>query len=34
MRERVSLVRVRLYVSDARTAAVLVQYAVDRMEDV
>ncbi len=30
---RSSLARVRLYVSDARTAAVLVQHAVDRVED-
>ncbi|KAH9993581.1 Sec34-like family-domain-containing protein [Russula vinacea] len=30
---RASLARVRLYVSDARTAAVLVQHAVDRIED-
>ncbi len=28
-----SLARVRLYVSEARTAAVLVQHAVDRVED-
>ena len=30
---RSSLVRVRLYVPDARTAAVLTQHAVDRVED-
>jgi conserved oligomeric Golgi complex subunit 3 len=30
---RSSLARVRLYVSEARTAAVLVQHAVDRVED-
>ena len=30
---RASLARVRLYVADARTAAVLVQHAVDRIED-
>ena len=30
---RASLARVRLYVSDARTAAVLMQHAVDRIED-
>jgi hypothetical protein len=30
---RSNLARVRLYVSDARTAAVLVQHAVDRVED-
>ena len=30
---RASLARVRLYVSDACTAAVLVQHAVDRIED-
>ncbi len=30
---RSSLTRVRLYVSEARTAAVLVQHAVDRVED-
>lgn len=28
-----SVARVRLYVADARTAAVLVQHAVDRVED-
>lgn len=30
---RSSLARVRLYVSEVRTAAVLVQHAVDRVED-
>ena len=30
---RSSLARVRLYVSEARTAAVLAQHAVDRVED-